>query len=61
MFCNTKFKGRLVEFFGHKNKVLIGKSREEREDTGIDEGTIETIYEHAMEFKRFYESPPSKL
>ena len=36
MFNRIGFKDRLVEFFGHENRLLVGKSQEEGDDLTID-------------------------
>ena len=61
MCQNLVFKDRLVEFFGHDNRLLVGKSQEEEDDYAINQKTLSTIYETAVEFKRYYETPSSKL
>ena len=59
------FKGRLVEFYGHGghgSRLMIGKSEDEgEEDFTINEKTLNDVYETALEFKRYYETPSSKL
>ena len=55
------FKGRLVEFYGHDNRLLVGRSEDEGDDYAINQSTLNTVYETAVEFKRYYEAPSSKL
>ena len=56
-----KEKGNSIGFYCHKDQVIVGQIKEDKEDSSVNQEVIERIINNAQKLKVEYETPFSKL